>query len=81
MREIGLEEVQVQEKEHHVPLDQGRAWSLVLGSGYRHGLVGLDEGARALVRVRLDEVLEECGMTTLDATTLVGVGRRDGWVG
>lgn len=74
LRKLGLDEVQVQSEPLTLPATTTALWSLVVGSGL-HGLLdGLDVDAVATVREEyLDRVVDR---PPVDATTLVGTGRR-----
>ncbi|NJP93119.1 methyltransferase domain-containing protein [Nonomuraea sp. FMUSA5-5] len=59
-----------------IPLDAARAWQVVLGSGFRGMLSGLEDAAVDQVRAAFGRLLRERGMTELDATSLIGAGTR-----
>ena len=50
------------------------AWLLVLGSGFRGMLTGLEDSQTAAVRHGYLAALERDGIAEVDATTLVGTG-------
>lgn len=52
------------------------AWLVITGSGYRGALTKLDPPVVQEVRDRYLTALSEAGITELDATTLIGTGRR-----
>lgn len=74
LNDLGLSEVDVAVHERALPMTPEIAWLLVLGSGYRGVLGGLDPDQVARVRDRYLARLDEVGLTELDATTLVGTG-------
>ncbi|MEV0831421.1 hypothetical protein [Nonomuraea rubra] len=59
-----------------IPLDAALDWRVVLGSGFRGMLAGLEEPAAGQVRATFLRLLGERGMTELDATSLIGAGSR-----
>lgn len=69
---LGLRDVAVTRVPLELAVTEELAWLLVLGSGFRGMLEGLDSQAVARVRQTLLGSLRE--ISTLDATTLVGVG-------
>jgi hypothetical protein len=73
-RSLGLQDVRTHRIDRHVPLTSDNTWDLVLGSGFRAMLHGLDDQAADRVRVRFLDVLNAEGVDHLDATTLVAVG-------
>lgn len=73
---LGLGGVDVRTVPHTVPLGGGVAWSLVLGSAMRGMLSGLDAPAVERTRARFEQALAERGVHEVDATCVVGVGRR-----
>ncbi|GAA2887633.1 class I SAM-dependent methyltransferase [Streptosporangium fragile] len=76
MTGLGLERVTVTRSPLSLPLDDSLAWTLILGSGFRGLLNGLDDTAVERVRTILSGLLRERGLRTLDATSLIGVGVR-----
>lgn len=70
----GLVDVEVATAVHEVPSTAEALWLLVLGSGFRGLLDGLDEPAAA--RVRAGYLGALAGGPAVDASTLVGLGRR-----
>lgn len=69
----GFSSVEVREAPLQIPLDRDLAWSLVLGSGYRH-LLPVDERERAGVQ---EQFLDSLGDSfTLNADTLIAVATR-----
>ncbi|WP_202637765.1 class I SAM-dependent methyltransferase [Bailinhaonella thermotolerans] len=73
---LGLGDVAVTRVPLELVVDEELAWLLVVGSGFRGMLDGLDERAVSRVQRTLLDALDERGISTLDATTLVGVGHR-----
>lgn len=76
LENLGLERVRVEVVPFSVPLDSDRAWSLVVGTVLRTVLDGLPAGTVERIRLRYLERLAAEGMTTLDATSLLGIGVR-----
>ena len=72
----GLRDVRVEVVPHAVPATPRALWSLVVGSGFRALLEGLD--AAAVEAVRRDLVGALAGGPALDATTLVATGTAPG---
>lgn len=72
----GLSDVDVKVHELTLPMTPEVAWLVVIGSGYRAALTKLDERTVADVRERYLAAFREDGVTELDATTLIGTGRR-----
>lgn len=72
----GLSDVDVAVHELALPMTPEIAWLVVIGSGYRSALTKLDDATVADVRERYLASLREDGITELDATTLIGTGRR-----
>jgi 2-polyprenyl-3-methyl-5-hydroxy-6-metoxy-1,4-benzoquinol methylase len=73
-RSLHLRDVRTHRIDRHVPLNSGNAWDLVLGSGFRAMLRGLDDRAADRVRVRFLDTLDTEGGDHLDATSLVAIG-------
>ncbi|MEO3808196.1 class I SAM-dependent methyltransferase [Sphaerisporangium sp. B11E5] len=73
---LGLTGVTVSRVPLTLTVTDDLAWLLVTGSGFRGMLDGLEPAAVSRVRDNLLVTLRERGISTLDATTLVGVGRR-----
>ncbi|WP_084955716.1 class I SAM-dependent methyltransferase [Thermoactinospora rubra] len=73
---LGLREVRVSRVPLALTLTDDLAWLLVVGSGFRGMLDGLDAPALSRIRENLLATLRERGIGTVDATTLVGVGHR-----
>ncbi|GAA4904428.1 ubiquinone/menaquinone biosynthesis C-methylase UbiE [Nonomuraea thailandensis] len=70
----GLTRVTVTRFPLRLPLDAAFAWQVVLGSGFRGMLAGLEEPAVERVRAAFGRLLREGGMAELDATSLIGAG-------
>ncbi|WP_433873141.1 class I SAM-dependent methyltransferase [Saccharopolyspora sp. CA-218241] len=71
---LGMSEVDVAMREHSLPMTPELAWLVVLGSGFRGALTGLDPEDVALVRDRYLGHLRAEGIDDLDATTLIATG-------
>ncbi|MEW9551968.1 class I SAM-dependent methyltransferase [Nonomuraea sp. NPDC050783] len=76
----GLAGVTVTRFALRIPLDAALAWRVVLGSGFRGMLAGLEEPAVERVRAAFARLLRERDVTELDATSLIGAGTRP-WAG
>ncbi|GAB3562446.1 hypothetical protein GCM10027445_03020 [Amycolatopsis endophytica] len=72
LRAIGGTGAEVSTVVPEVPLDAGRAWDFVIGSGTRTMLLGLDEPAVTRVRHRFETALRADGVTSFRPTVLVG---------
>jgi trans-aconitate methyltransferase len=72
---LGLTDVTVTEIDHQVTVTGELAWDLILGSGFRAALNGLDEAAIERVRKRYTAAIEGT-IDTMEAPTLLGVGTR-----
>lgn len=73
---LGLVGVRVKDMPFVQPLTPGLAWDLVLGSNWRHLLMGLDPAAALRIRDGLLARIKERNLTELDAGSLVGIGVR-----
>jgi SAM-dependent methyltransferase len=73
---LGLAGVQVQDVPFALPLTAGLAWELVLGTGWRHLIEGLDDPAALRIRDSLLAQINEHNLTELDAGSLTGIGIR-----
>ncbi|MFC6081337.1 class I SAM-dependent methyltransferase [Sphaerisporangium aureirubrum] len=73
---LALKEVSVRRIPLSVPLTADLAWLLVLGTGFRGVIRGLDADATRRVRDDLVSTLDARGIHSLDATSLTGVGTR-----
>lgn len=72
----GLHDTEVIVKELVLPLTPELAWLLVLGSGFRGVLTGLADEQTAAVREEYLTALSRDDITEVEATSLVGTGRR-----
>ncbi|MGI5286461.1 hypothetical protein ACQEVF_24415 [Nonomuraea polychroma] len=72
----GLTQVTVARSPLSIPLEPTLAWRVVLGSGFRGMLAGLEQSAVERVRTTLWHLLGERKMDELDATSLIGTGTR-----
>jgi len=73
---LGLEHVRAEIVQRHVDFTPEFAWSFVVGTTLHTVLGDLDDEAVAAVRERYLAALEERGMTSVDISTLIAVGRR-----
>jgi trans-aconitate methyltransferase len=71
---LGLSDVTTHRIDLRVPLTYGNAWDLVLGTGFRGMLHGLDDQAVRRVHDRFLDALGAEGPGELDASTLVVIG-------
>ncbi|MBB2910768.1 SAM-dependent methyltransferase [Streptosporangium becharense] len=71
---LGLVRTRVRRVPLTVPLTADLAWLLVIGSGFRGMLDGMEPEAVVRVREGLLGLLDERGIDSVDATSLVGVG-------
>ncbi|MCO1574572.1 methyltransferase domain-containing protein [Crossiella sp. SN42] len=76
LTERGLREVEVTTHEKHLTMTPEVAWLVILGSGFRGALGKLSPELVEDVRERYLASLRAEGVTELDATTLIGSGRR-----
>jgi SAM-dependent methyltransferase len=74
--ELGLVEVRAEAVRRHVDVTPELAWQLVSGTGLRAIVSDLDDAALEGVRKRFLAALAERDVPTIDATTLIAVGRR-----
>ncbi|KAB8194824.1 methyltransferase domain-containing protein [Nonomuraea phyllanthi] len=72
----GLTRVSVTRFTLRIPVDAALAWQVVLGSGFRGMISGLEEPTVERVRAAFGRLLREREMTELDATSLIGAGTR-----
>lgn len=72
---LGLNDVTVTVVDHRVAVTGELAWALVLGSGFRAALRGLDADAIERVRQRYTAAIED-SVDTMEAPTLLGLGTR-----
>jgi ubiquinone/menaquinone biosynthesis C-methylase UbiE len=75
---LGLGDIAVYRITLEVPLDHRRAWQFVCGTGFRAMLAGLDEAARIRVRQNFLSALDRNAVSSLDATSLIGVAHTPG---
>ncbi|UPW09200.1 class I SAM-dependent methyltransferase [Gordonia terrae] len=76
LESIGAVEASVSVLELRIPRTDEFSWSMVLGSGLRGALTGMDADAIADVRAGFLQRLVDEGITEVDCDTLIGVGRR-----
>ena len=76
LAELGLVEVRAATVQRHLELTPELAWQLVRGTGLRAIVSDLDDAELAGVRERYLAALAERGVHTIDATTLIAIGRR-----
>lgn len=74
--ERGLTDITVAEHELRLSMTPEIAWLLITGSGFAGALTELDAAQTAAVRDAYLTSLDNAGIRDLDATTLIGVGRR-----
>lgn len=72
----GLTGVEVTVHELALTMTPEVAWLVIVGSGFRGGLEKVPTGQHDAVRDRYLTVLRDEGLSRLDATTLIGTGRR-----
>lgn len=70
----GLVDVEVVAHELRLAMTPEQAWLVIIGSGFRRGLAGLDADTVEAVRRQYLDALRADGVTELDATTLIGSG-------
>ncbi|WP_188197726.1 class I SAM-dependent methyltransferase [Nonomuraea sp. SYSU D8015] len=73
---LGLADVRVTRVPFAVPLTPELAWLIVMGTGFRGLLTGMDADAVSAVREDLVASLERDGVDEVEASILTGVGRR-----
>jgi SAM-dependent methyltransferase len=73
---LGLIGVRAEAVTRHLDLTPQLAWALVMSTGLRALIGDLDEAALDGVRERFLGAIEERGVSTVDITTLIAVGRR-----
>lgn len=81
MHDLGLVEVRAEHVDRHLELTADLAWQLVVGTRRRsadrlEALDLLDEDALARVKQRFDAAVARAGVTRVDVSTLIAVGRR-----
>lgn len=74
--ERGLVDVRAEVVPRHLDVTPELAWRLVVGTGLRAFVAGLDDEAREAVRERFLAALEARGTASVDITTLIAVGHR-----
>lgn len=72
---LGLVDVRAEHVDRHLELAGDLAWQLVIGARRLHA-DSLDDEALARVRERFDAAVAERGITRVDVSTLIAVGRR-----
>ncbi|WP_033438578.1 class I SAM-dependent methyltransferase [Saccharothrix sp. NRRL B-16314] len=70
----GLVDVEVVAHELRLAMTPELAWLVIIGSGFRRGLAGLDADTVEAVRRQYLDLLRADGVTELDTTTLIGSG-------
>ncbi|MFF5989554.1 class I SAM-dependent methyltransferase [Prauserella flavalba] len=75
---LGLRDVTVHQVRYVQPLHPDDAWTFYLGAAMRGFVEGLGPEALERVRRRFLDGLREAGIDTLDGSSLIGVGYRDG---
>lgn len=78
LTELGLVDVRAEAVQRHVDLTPELAWLLVQGTGLRALVADLGDDELDEVRERYLGAIAERGVTAVDATTLIAVGRRPG---
>lgn len=73
---LGLLQVRADAVHRHLDVDPDLAWRLVIGTSLNRFVAGRDAEALDQVRERFIEALAEREVTSVDVTTLVGVGQR-----
>lgn len=76
LTERGLADVEVAVSEMTLTMTPEVAWLVIIGSGFRGGLAKMSAGTVDTVRELYLTSLRDEGVTELDATTLIGSGRR-----
>jgi SAM-dependent methyltransferase len=76
LTELGLVDVRAEAVQRHVDLTPELAWLLVQGTGLRALVADLGDDELDEVRERYLGAIAERGVTQVDATTLIAVGRR-----
>lgn len=78
LTELGLVDVRAEAVQRHLDLTPELAWLLVQGTGLRALVADLGDDELDEVRERYLGAIVERGVTAVDATTLIAVGRRPG---
>ena len=76
LTELGLVDVRAESVQRHLDLTPDLAWSLVLGTGLGTAIADLDDAELDGVRKAFLTALAERNVRSVDATTLIAVGRR-----
>lgn len=76
LTERGLADVDVTVHEMTLTMTPEVAWLVIVGSGFRGALTKVPADAVEAVRTTYLTSLRDAGLTGLDATTLIGTGRR-----
>ena len=76
LTELGLVDVRAESVQRHLDLTPDLAWSLVLGTGLGTAIAELDDAKLEGVRKAFLTALAERNVRSVDATTLIAVGRR-----
>jgi SAM-dependent methyltransferase len=76
LTELGLIDVRAEGVQRHLDLTPDLAWQLVHGTGLRALIADLGESELDDVRQRYLGAIASSGVTSVDATTLIAVGRR-----
>jgi len=76
LTELGLVDVRAESVQRHLDLTPDLAWSLVLGTGLGTAIAELDDVELEGVRKAFLTALAERNVRSVDATTLIAVGRR-----
>ena len=76
LTELGLVDVRAESVQRHLDLTPDLAWSLVLGTGLGTAVADLDDAELDGVRRAFLTALAERNVRSVDATTLIAVGRR-----
>lgn len=76
LTELGLVDVRAEAVQRHVDLTPVLAWLFVQGTGLQGLVDGLDESELDAVRERYLAAIADAGVHAVDATTIIGVGRR-----
>ncbi|WP_448811326.1 class I SAM-dependent methyltransferase [Agromyces bauzanensis] len=76
LTELGLVDVRAEQVQRHLDLTPDVAWLLVLGTGFRAIVSGLEDAELDGVRERFLAALAEREVAAVDLSTLIAVGRR-----
>jgi SAM-dependent methyltransferase len=75
LESLGLHDIRVTTREHHLPLDETTSWAIVMGSAMRMRLDGVAEDVLPRVRARFTELLRRHEVDRMNAVSLIGIGR------